>query len=575
MRAGAEFFTEPAAAAQRRYEAMRAYLMEGWPAARVADHFGYSTASIHQMATLLRSGRMRFFTDVKPGPKGPTKATGAVRERVLTLRAQRRSVTDIARVLTGEGIPISAQTVWKICDLEGQPRLRGDEESARGPADRLAPVKAAALPGWPAQPVDYRCDHAGLLLLAPAMVQAGLPGLIAQAGYPATSQLSAFHSLGTLLLATCARVPRTHHVERITDDSGLAFFLGLTALPKATHLSTYSYRVRREPNLALQSGLVRNLRSLGLASGENGFNLDFHAIRHHGEDPVLEAHYVPSRSQATRSVLTFFANDHASNEMVYANADITKTEAAREIIAFADYWSHATGADPGLLVFDSQLTTYAVLDELNARGIRWLTLRKRGSKELARLAALPAGAWKHVSIERAGRYRHPALHEDTVTLKTVSAPVRQIAVKNIGRDQPTLLITAEHATPAKQLFARYAERMLIENELDAHIGGFSLNALSSNVSLNVDLDTTLNVLAGNLYRLFARTLPRYTHATPDTLWRHFFDDTGTLHVTPDGVTVDLALRSHHPVLIDAGYAELTTPIPWWDHRTLRFRFPPR
>src|SRR5487761_720416 len=116
MRAGAEFFTEPAAAAQRRYEAMRAYLMEGWPAARVADHFGYSTASIHQMATLLRSGRMRFFTDVKPGPKGPTKATGAVRERVLTLRAQRRSVTDIARVLTGEGIPISAQTVWKICD---------------------------------------------------------------------------------------------------------------------------------------------------------------------------------------------------------------------------------------------------------------------------------------------------------------------------------------------------------------------------------------------------------------------------------------------------------------------------
>ena len=40
-------------------------------------------------------------------------------------------------------------------------------------------------------------------------------------------------------------------------------------------------------------------------------------------------------------MLTFFANDHASNEMVYANADITKTEQAAEVIAFADYWRAA------------------------------------------------------------------------------------------------------------------------------------------------------------------------------------------------------------------------------------------
>ena len=116
--------------------------------------------------------------------------------------------------------------------------------------------------------------------------------------------------------------------------------------------------------------------------------------------------------------------------------------------------------------------------------------------------------------------------------------------------------------------------MLIENELDAYISGFSLNALSSSVSLNVDLDTTLTVVAGNLYRLFARNLPRYSRATPDTLWRHFLDASGALHITPDDVTVDLTLRSHHPVLIDAGFADLETPIPWWDDRKLRFRFPP-
>jgi hypothetical protein len=36
---------------------------------------------------------------------------------------------------------------------------------------------------------------------------------------------------------------------------------------------------------------------------------------------LLERHYVPRRSQRTRAVLTFFAQDHTSTEMVYANAD--------------------------------------------------------------------------------------------------------------------------------------------------------------------------------------------------------------------------------------------------------------
>ena len=125
------------------------------------------------------------------------------------------------------------------------------------------------------------------------------------------------------------------------------------------------------------------------------------------------------------------------------------------------------------------------------------------------------------------------------------------------------------------LFARYAERMMVENQLDAYIGGFHLDALTSGVPLNVDLDTTLTVVAGNLYRLLARKLPRYENATPDRIWRHFLDATGTLHITPGAVTCALNLRSHHPVLIDAGFADLETPIPWWDGRTLRFRFPPR
>jgi hypothetical protein len=575
VRAGAEYFTAPAGAAQRRYEALRAYFLEEMPASEVADRFGYSTASVHQMATLLRKGRLAVFAEGKPGPKGPRKATGELRGRVLALRAAGHSVSEIASALTGQGLPVSAQTAWQILDAEGIGRLPRRDEGRRGPPARLDAVKAAKLAGWPAGSTALPCDHAGLLLLFPAMAEVGLPGLVRAAGYPATRQLTAWQSVGSLLLAKCARNARVHHIGSLTDDAGLAFTLGLTALPKATHLGTYSWRVRRESSQKLLAGLVTALRPLGLATGDEGFNCDFHAIRHHGDDAQLEKHYVPRRSQRTRAVLTFFAQDHASAEMVYANADITKAEQAAEIIAFADYWKQATGAEPGLLVFDSQLTTYKILGQLTGRGVNWLTLRQRGKAELDRLAALPASAWKTVTISRTGQYRRPQLHEDMVKIRDLSAKVRQIAVKNIGRDEPTLLITHDLATPAKDLFARYAERMTVENELDAYIGGFHLDALTSGVPLNVDLDTTLTVIAGNLYRLLARKLPRYETATPDRIWRHFLDATGTLHITPAGVTCALNLRSHHPLLIDAGFADLKLPIPWWHGRTLRFRFPPR
>ena len=570
MRPGAEYFTKPDQALQRRYEALRCYFVDGASAPEVARRFGYTPATVTQLASELRAGRSEFFRSSKPGPKGPRKST-TVRSRVLELRAQELSVTEIAERISGEGTPVSAPTVWAILHAEGIERL-GRRQS--GPAPRLEPVKARAISDWPAG-AGMDCDHAGMYLLLPAMVELGLDQLIQGAHYPSTSVLSSFHSVASLLLLKCSRRGRAANAFPLGGDPGLGLAVGLSAVPKATHLTSYSYRVRRSSNVALLEALARQARAVGLYSGEAGFNLDFHSIRHHGTEVPLEDHYVASRSQRTRSVLTFFAQDHASAEMVYANADVTKDQQAGEIIAFADYWNRVAGTDPGLLVFDSKVTTYKTLDELAARGITFLTLRTRGPKLLEALAALPATGWTTYNLKRAGRYRHPRIHEQIVHLKGVTVALRQIAIQNIGHDNPTLLITNDLVTPAKDLFGRYAERMIIENELDADISGFHLNALSSGLPLNVDLDTTLTVLAGNTYRLLARKLPRYQQATPDRLWRHFLDNTGKLTVNHDHVRVDLNLRTYTPVLIDAGYPELDLPIPWWQGRTLRFGFPPR
>jgi transposase len=122
-RGGAEYFTDPMGASQRRYEALRAYFVDGAPAAEVAKRFGYSVASVYQMATLLRSGRLNLFADARPGPKGPHKATEELRVQVLGMRAAGMSITDISAKLSQDGQSISPQTVWKILDAAGMPRL--------------------------------------------------------------------------------------------------------------------------------------------------------------------------------------------------------------------------------------------------------------------------------------------------------------------------------------------------------------------------------------------------------------------------------------------------------------------
>ncbi len=574
MRSGAEFFVAPDTPAQRRYETLRAYLLEQLTAAEAGERFGYTAATVRQMAAQLRQGELEFFLSSKPGPKGP-RIAHTIRDRVLELRAADRSVTEIAATITREGIPVSHDTVWQVLRAEGLERLSPRPAAARGSAPPRSPsVKTKALDDWPVG-ARYESDHAGLFLLLPAIVTLGFADAAAGSGYPSTRALSSRHSMTSLLLCKLARRGRIHHVDDLVADPAVGLMVGLNVLPKSTHLSSYSHRVRREANQTLLSRLTSRLLELGVVTGEAGFNLDFHAIRHHGDDPPLEKNYVPKRSQATKSVLSFFAQDHASQEMVYANADVTKADQAREILAFADWWHTLTGSDPQPLVFDSRLTTYPILDELGARGITWITLRQRGKKQLERLHALPASAWAKVRIDRPGRYRRPHLHDEIVAIKGIGYPVRQIAVKNIGRDEPTLLITNDLDTPAKLLFARYAERMLIENELAYLIAGFHLDALSSALALNVDLDTTLDVAAANTYRLFASDLPRYQRAQPERLHRDFIDTGGSITITDDHVTVALRTKTYTPVLLDAGYPDLDTPIPWWNNRSLRFAFPPR
>ena len=56
-RSGGEYFAAPEAGPQRRYEALRAYLLDGEPAATVARRFGYTTTGLYSAVRDFRANR--------------------------------------------------------------------------------------------------------------------------------------------------------------------------------------------------------------------------------------------------------------------------------------------------------------------------------------------------------------------------------------------------------------------------------------------------------------------------------------------------------------------------------------
>ncbi len=568
-RPGGEFFAEPGTADQRRYEALRAYLLEGATAAEAASRFGYTAASVQSMARDFRAGRRDFFTDTKPGPKS-APAKDAARGRIIELRRTGRSAHEIAQILAAEGTKLNRTGVAEVLAEEGFPRLWPRPHAERGLPRREAQPRTSVVDfaQWPGH-IDTQ--FAGLLLTIPDLVALDLPGLVRAAGYPGTTVIPALSSVLSLLALKLTGTRRVSHVEELATDPGAALFAGLTSLPKATALTTYSYRLSHAKQAAFLSALDKATLTAGLATGD-AINLDFHAVMHWGQDPALEKHYVPSRSQRTRSVLTFFAEDAESHTLLYANADLAKATQNNEVLSFADHWHTVTGHDPNLLIFDSKVTTQAQLAELTDRGIGFITLRARTPKLTTALHALPAGAWTAMTIARAGAKtrRVRVIDDPAAKLSTYPGTLRQLAVAGLGHDEPTILITNDLTSPTRKVIESYARRMNIEQRLAEAIRSFGLDALAGAVPLNVDLDVVLSVLAHTVCAALRRRLPGYNTATPDTLQRRFLSTGGEILNHNNEIVVRLDRRTYSPVLRQADLP--TTEVPWWGGRRLRYEY---
>jgi hypothetical protein len=418
-----------------------------------------------------------------------------------------------------------------------------------------------------------RTRYAGLFLFLPLLARVRFDHLVVQAGYTGSQMVPAVSAVLSLLALKLLDKERRSHVDDFNHDQALGLFAGLNILPKKSYASAYSYRTSRDNQRALLAGWVQALSALLFPQPE-AFALDFHAIPYRGEDAGLDRHYLPRRGKAGTSVLTFFALENASRVLCYANANLTRADQSAEPLRFVDFWHELTGSNPPWLYIDSKVMSYPELAELNRRGIWFVTIRRRGAALLRRLRQLPGSAWHGAVIDVPKRcHQHIRYVDEHVRLPGYEGEVRQLAVRGLGREEPTLFLSNNEAETARSLIIRYAGRNRVEDGLGTAVNFFHLDCLASEVRLNVDVDTALTVLANGCYRWLGKQLRGYAKASPKQLYRRFVETAGVVEVDEEGIVVHFDKRSHNPLLCEAALDRERQPIPWLRNLYVSFVYP--
>ena len=384
----------------------------------------------------------------------------------------------------------------------------------------------------------------------------------------------AAHAMRSLLALKLFGTQRHTHVMSAVLDEGLALFAGLNVIPKRSFLTEYSCRIDPDRYPRLMQHWFDAMSGLGLEHGSS-FDLDFHTIPFHGEDALVEKHYVSKRSRRQKGILAFLAQDGEKRFFCYANSDLRKDQQDDEILQFVRFWKQRTGKLPEELIFDSKLTTYANLDELNRQGVQFITLRRRGPQLVHELLARPRSAWRQITLDSVSRiYKTPRILDEQVTLTDYDGPIRQIAITELGHEEPTLLLTNQLRRSAAKLIGRYAQRMLIENNIEDGVSFFHIDALSSAVALKVNCDIQLTLMASSLYRHLGQRMGNgYEVAKSRHLFQDFIDATASiaidettdLRAIPEACSQPAARRGRfrqdrhpHPL---AG--QQASPVPVW------------
>jgi transposase len=392
-----DYFTKDLKPRQRQYEAIRAVAFKEGTIDEIAAHFDYSPQSLNTIISRLVSGKHQLFPDVKTGPKGRRSSKQAVKEIIDLRRKKRLSAKEIAEKLKKSDNPPCTRTVERILRDAGFARLcrRTDKERGISKKGMLLPRRSADLNIGELAPFRIECQVAGVYLFLPYILESKILDIVSKCDLPQSSNIGKIQASLSVLLLKLIGNERLSHISQYDSDMGFGIFAGLNILPKPGYICSYSCRTEASKLMEFQKKITGNFSHYypDLYKGDT-INLDFHSIPHFGDKSQMEKVWCGARGKALKGANTFFAQDGASDLLLYANSDIKRKESSKEIKKFVDYWLDVKGIACQTLVFDSKLTRYDMLYELDSAGVKFITLRRRGKNITSRTRKIPEEDWK-------------------------------------------------------------------------------------------------------------------------------------------------------------------------------------
>lgn len=571
-----DLFTQNLSPRQKLYEAIRAVAFQEGTLEEIASRFGYTPPSLRVLIHRVVSGQQTLFPEVKRGPQKPQTSPETIHDVIQLRRHRQFNSQEIALALLKSGTAISPRTVERILKDAGFPKLRRRTHRERGINKKgaLIPLRSSPLDRKTLEPFRADCQVAGVFFFLPYILESGLLDIVGQCALPQSSAINKRQAALSMLLLKLIGHERLSQIQPYDTDRGFGVFAGLNVLPKPSYMCSYSCRTDAAELLAFQQAVITRLRQQypALYPGDT-INLDFHSIPHFGEESELERVWCGSRGKAMKGAHTFFAQDGASDTLLYSRADITREEASGEIKSFVDYWVKVKGVVDETLVFDSKLTRYDILYELDEAGIQFITLRIRSQKLLQDAGAIPEKEWERVYLPIPKRkHKHVKVHQSQVALMAGKKTFRQIIVKDHGRSEPTFIITNRQDFKLADILMIYARRWHIENKLAELVHFFHLNSLSSPILIRIHFDLLWTVIADTLYHLFAQDLRRFDKCTSRKIFRQFVDMPGQIHYDGNSFRVKIRKRSITPILRGLDKLKQEIVVPWLDGKPIQIEW---
>lgn len=541
----ANFFAKPQHLTQKRYEALRAFFYEKKTARDVAKQYGYTLPSVYSLTTDFRqwfksANASEYFFATHSSGRKPKSAELGAHSLIVALRKQYLAVPDIKAILDSQGYEISEKYVYDIIKKEGFARLprRSNQikNAAINAAGKFSATKSQLL--TKTTETNNVTDSLGALCLLPYIKEFRIDEIIETAGYPGTKDLPVLNSI------LCFIALKLSNIRRYTADDiwcmnrGLGLFAGLNVLPKTGWFTSYSHRVTRGMNINLLKSLHQLWANKGWLS--DTANLDFTAIPYWGKASHLENNWSGTRHKALESILVALAQDPDTGIITYGDAGIRHSNEAETAVEFLDFYKQSKNQNLKYLVFDSKFTTYQNLAKLDAKGIKFITIRRRGKNIVSALDKLQNNVWRKIRVSQAnGRTRQLRVIDEVINLKEYGNKIRQVAITGHGKIKPALIITNDFTLTTECIVRKYSQRWLVEKEISEQINFFHLNRVSSSVVIKVDFDFTMTILAHNILRLFAADLPGYSHNTAITLYEKFLQNGGFIELDNEDVIISL------------------------------------